>query len=61
MLWWFIGVWLASGAVIPALLLLCTASRGVLRNIEAEQRQAAEESHSAATSASVVRADKQQG
>ena len=42
MLWWIMGFWLASGAVIPVLWLLSMASRRVfVRNIEAEQRRAA--------------------
>ena len=40
MLWWIIGVWLASGAVMPLLWLLSMASRGVFaRDLWAEQRQ----------------------
>ena len=40
MLWWIIGVWLASGAVIPVLWLLSIASHGVFaRDLRAEQRQ----------------------
>jgi hypothetical protein len=55
MLWWIIGFWLASGAVIPVLWLLSMASRRVfVRNIEAEQRQSATPA-SAAQSASSLR------
>ena len=39
MLWWFVGVWLASGAVVPVLLLLRAAWRGIFpREIEAAQQ-----------------------
>ena len=56
MLWWIIGVWLASGAVIPVLWLLSMASRGVFaRDLGAEQRQVAVGSHNAATPASAAR------
>ena len=56
MLWWIIGVWLASGAVIPVLWLLSMVSRGVFaRNLGAEQRQVAVESHNAAKPASAAR------
>jgi hypothetical protein len=42
MLWWFIGVWLASGFVIPVLCLISMARRGVfLRDVGTERRQAA--------------------
>ena len=56
MLWWIIGVWLASGAIIPVLWLLSMASRGVFaRNLGVEQRQVAVELHNAATPASAAR------
>ena len=56
MLWWIIGVWLASSAVIPVLWLLSMVGRGVLaRNLGAEQRQVAVESHNAAKPASAAR------
>lgn len=56
MLWWFVGVWLASGAVVPVLLLLRAAWRGIFpREIEADQRQAAVEPHSTASAASTTR------
>ena len=56
MLWWFIGVWLASGFVIPGLCLISMARRGVfLRGIGAERRQAAGEPHSLSRVASDVR------
>jgi hypothetical protein len=52
MLWWFIGVWLASGAVIPVLWLLSMAYRGgFLRDIEAEHGQV---THSRTTAASTA-------
>ena len=55
MLWWFIGVWLASGAVIPVLWLLRVAYRGVFfRDIEAEQGQGGVEAHGAAIAASTA-------
>jgi hypothetical protein len=56
MLWWFVGVWLASGAVVPVLLLLRAAWRGIFpRDIEADQRQVAVEPHSTASAASTTR------
>jgi hypothetical protein len=56
MLWWFVGVWLASGAVVPVLLLLRAAWRGIFpREIEADQRQVAVEPHSTASAASTTR------
>lgn len=56
MLWWFIGVWLASGFVIPVLCLISMARRGVfLRGIGAERRQAAGEPHSVSRVVSDVR------
>jgi hypothetical protein len=55
MLWWFIGVWLASGAVIPVLWLLSMAYRGgFLRDIEAEHGRVIAESHSRTTAASTA-------
>jgi hypothetical protein len=55
MLWWFIGVWLASGAVIPVLWLFSVAYRGVFfRDIEAKQGQEVVESHSTAAAASTL-------
>jgi hypothetical protein len=55
MLWWFVGAWLASAAVVPVLLLLRTAWRAVFpRDTEAEQTQLMVEPHSAATSASTA-------
>jgi hypothetical protein len=57
MLWWFIGVWLASGAVIPVLWLFSVAYRGVFfRDIEAKQGQEVVESHSTAAAASTAQA-----
>ena len=56
MLWWIIGVWLASGAVIPVLWLLSMASRGVFaRDLGVEQRQVTVGSDDAATPASAPR------
>ena len=56
MLWWFIGVWLASGFVIPILCLISMARHGVfLRDVGAERRQAAGESHYTARVASDAR------
>jgi hypothetical protein len=54
MLWWSIGVWLASGVVIPALWLLRMAYRGVVRDIEAGPRQGGAEAHGAAIAASTA-------
>ncbi len=55
MLWWFIGVWLASGPVIPVLWLLSMAYRGgFLRDIEAEHGQVIAESHSRMSAASTA-------
>jgi hypothetical protein len=55
MLWWFIGVWLASGAVFPVLWLLgMVYRRGFLRDIEAEHGQVIAESHSRTTAASTA-------
>ena len=55
MLWWFIGLWLASGAIIPVLWLLSMAYRGgFLRDIEAEHGQVIAESHSRTTAASTA-------
>ena len=56
MLWWIIGVWLASGAVIPLLWLLSMASRGVFaRDLRAEQRQVTVGSDDVAAPASAPR------
>jgi hypothetical protein len=56
MLWWIIGVWLASGAVMPLLWLLSMASRGVFaRDLWAEQRQVTVGSDNAAAPTSAPR------
>jgi hypothetical protein len=55
MLWWFMGVWLASGAVIPVLWLLSMAYRGgFFRDIEAEHGQVIVAPHSTTTAASTA-------
>jgi hypothetical protein len=55
MLWWSIGVWLASGVVIPVLWLLRMAYRGVFfRDSGAEQRHGGVEAHGAAIAASTA-------
>jgi hypothetical protein len=56
MLWWFIGIWLASGLIIPVLCLISMAHRGVfLRDVGTERRRAAGESHYTARVASDAR------
>ena len=56
MLWWIIGVWLVSGAVMPLLWLLSMASRGVFaRDLWAEQRQVTVGSDNAPAPASAPR------
>jgi hypothetical protein len=56
MLWWLIGVWLASGFVIPFLCLISMARRGdFLPGVGAERRRAAGESHYTARVASDAR------